>query len=527
MRRDPTHATLQRCSSTNLLACDHIVAAYRALSTDVTQNWSAGGVESPLPLILAQAKTHLSRACDLGHGQSCLLLGHWNISIDPFGAQIVDDAAAAEAAYQRACDARLGDACTLLSMRLLSRNDTAAAAVAAKSACDLDDVAGCIIRLRRGHLDGMRPCERSQRAACTRVVESLALHNTDDDAPTRYAALTRACDLRYGLACRTLSSIHAGSEGPPPNADFDSRHFLEKACAAGDELSCSQVDLEYDISLKAGKHIPRAVAFYEASCARKKATSCRKLADLHSAGTLITRDPARMISLYEQACDAGDATACAQLGREFQSGTSTPADPERARALFLKGCQHDNNRDACLLYVKSEDPRLADACISGDNASCTALETGFLYVLMETDKAVSDRFRPQFLDFYRRRCDAKQPAGCRGLGNIYRDAAGVPQDLTRARQLHEKACILEHVLAATADSPPAPLTTCYGLETLCGYFYADQASCVILGGWYDSGIILSQDTTRATEFFRQACTMGWSSARCTSIPAPLNCCLTL
>ena len=70
---------------------------------------------------------------------------------------------------------------------------------------------------------------------------------------------------------------------------------------------------------------------------------------------------------------------------------------------------------------------------------------------METDKAVTERFRPQFLDFYRRRCEAKQPAGCRGLGNIYRDAAGVPQDLSRARQLHEKACILEHVLTASAD----------------------------------------------------------------------------
>jgi uncharacterized protein len=523
MRRDPTHATLQRCSSTNLLACDHIAAAYRALSTDVTQNWSAGGVESPLPLILAQAKTHLSRACDLGHGPSCLLLGHWSISIDPFGAQIVDDAAAAEAAYQRACDARLGDACTLLSMRLLSRNDTAAAAVAAKSACDLDDVAGCIIRLRRGHLDGMRPCERSQRAACTQVVESLALRNTDDDAPTRYAALTRACDLRYGLACRTLSSIHAGSEGPPPNADFDSRHFLEKACAAGDELSCSQVDLEYEISIASGKHVDRAVAFYEKACAAQRAQACRKLADLHRAGTLVTRDAPRMLALYEQSCDAGDAQACAQLGQELARGAHTPADPARAQSIFLKSCQRDNHRDSCLLYVKSGDPRLEDTCLSGDTSACTALETGYLFALMEAD---GEQLRPRFIDFYRKRCDHKQPAGCRGLGNIYRDATGVPQDVPRARGLHERACLLEYaanVRTITSTAPDAPiplLNTCYGLETLCGFFYADQASCVILGSWHEAGIVLTQDTARSTEFFRQACAMGWSSARCTALPAP-------
>jgi len=83
-------------------------------------------------------------------------------------------------------------------------------------------------------------------------------------------------------------------------------------------------------------------------------------------------------------------------------------------------------------------------------------------------------------ELYRFACESGAPAGCRGLGRLYRDGKGVEVDVVRARELLEQACA-----------------------------EGDALSCVDAA---ELTLVVSADTSQATELLSQACNRGAGGA---------------
>src|SRR4051812_30071065 len=172
------------------------------------------------------------------------------------------------------------------------------------------------------------------------------------------------------LSCAALFALAGCHSAPPPSSEE-----LEKACAAGNAESCQ-----------------KAVRALDEQCYRKDAPACTRAATLYLSARLGSIDKVKAVADYERGCDAGDAKACNSAGEAYMK-----KDMPKAERYRLKSCDLGNG-DGCFYAA-------ADAKTHDD-------EKGF------KDKA--DAFSKRAEALYKKACDAADPVGCYGLGNIYR-----------------------------------------------------------------------------------------------------------
>ncbi len=153
-------------------------------------------------------------------------------------------------------------------------------------------------------------------------------------------------------------------------------------------------------------------------------------------------------------------------------------------------------------------------------------------------------------ELYRFACESGAPAGCRGLGGLYRDGRGVEVDLVRARELLEQACAegdalscvdaaeLTLVVSANASQAAELLSQACNrgaggaclrvlraeratapvaiqrerslLEQACAG--DDAEGCSLLGDAFLEGLIAPQSSAKAASNYRRACDAGLSEA---------------
>lgn len=114
---------------------------------------------------------------------------------------------------------------------------------------------------------------------------------------------------------------------------------LERACTAGDAVSCNDLGVSRLRGYGGPADVHAAVRAFERSCAAGSPDGCGNLGALYESGTGVVTDTARATSLYADACALGGALACSNLGAIYARGRGVDPDLGEARRLFAYACE--------------------------------------------------------------------------------------------------------------------------------------------------------------------------------------------
>jgi TPR repeat protein len=401
--------------------------------------------ESDAIACLAQGKLYLAdgaedkgfeiieRACSLGSGEACLLLGN----LDSKGGDSL-------VMFDRACARGTARACVRLSEQLERQKRVSAAdrrriAELDRKACEGEDAVGC---MRTG---------LARRAAGDKVGALIALG--------------KACDFGEARACDPAGQLVVEPKG--------ARVLYLRSCDAGISSGCKHLSEHYAKGTGGDRNWGRAIALAETACRLDKVSPCAAAAKLRQtpppwkcAGEKeckalcdegIGRSCRRLAELrggavadYERGCEVGDATSCTLRGHAAE----TLVDGAK---WYKLGCRA-GDRTACP-YAQldaaldgSDDARelLVDQCKT-DLSACVLLGL-----------AVMDKQPAEAEKHWRAACAKDQGVACRLVAiQLESDRRRTRSTREEANQLMKRACKRGDSVACKALStfePPRPPT---------------------------------------------------------------------
>ncbi|QOY54018.1 sel1 repeat family protein [Candidatus Sulfurimonas marisnigri] len=187
---------------------------------------------------------------------------------------------------------------------------------------------------------------------------------------------------------------------------------------------------------------------------------------------------------YTTECNQGNLEACNKLGNLYNSGMGVKQDVAKSIELFSRACQGNIPYACTNLGIK--------------------YRVDFLGVKKDNAKAV---------EYFSKACSMGDSNGCHRLAVMYYDGIEVEKDYSKAVKLYEKAC----------NSVYGSIS-CYSVVKICNLdnsikeSYIDLASsytkscekddmqgCFKLGQWYDKGIGVERNTSKAMELYEKSC----------------------
>jgi TPR repeat protein len=319
------------------------------------------------------------------------------------------------------------------------RDDTRAAA-AFRTACELDEVAGCrnlAILAAQGR--GVGPpavaaealraaCRLGDRAACATEADC------DDGDAASCAALggrvPRVPELKWhqrACARGAASSCHRAAALREAGGDAAAALELhERGCVLGEAAACTDAGWLRE----RGGDAATAAERYAGGCTGGDAAGCYDLALLARDGRGVARDAARALALAVNACDRDVAAGCLLAGELALDG-----DPPGAEGRMRRACELGDVRGCALADAARAGPLVAELerarirCDEGELAACHNLA-----VLVEPRDAA------RAATLYDRACRGGSSLACSNLGRLYERGRGVARDPRRALALFALAC---------------------------------------------------------------------------------------
>src|SRR6188474_2499812 len=128
-----------------------------------------------------------------------------------------------------------------------------------------------------------------------------------------YAAIVAAGAAVVSISLATLATSSWSPVASPPEViavedasdTSDALLTLERACTAGDAVSCNDLGVSRVRGYSGPADVHAAVRAFERSCAAGSPDGCGNLGALYESGTGVGADIARATSLYANACALG------------------------------------------------------------------------------------------------------------------------------------------------------------------------------------------------------------------------------
>jgi TPR repeat protein len=282
------------------------------------------------------------------------------------------------------------------------------------------------------------------------------------------------------------------------------------------------------------KQSPFAAALlYLASCKADDAQSCARVAELYETGVTVGirhRDHfAETNKLYQKACSLGVHEACGSLALFVTDnvGRASEEAEQEVVSFLTQKCEQDSKScaGAAILYGSSrlrtlkQDAEKAlslalQTCEAGVGSACN--HVGRRYVLdkerIDYQKAAS---------FYEKACSLNDGLGCNNLAQLYykgRSAkdgkAGFEKNLDLAMTTYQRSCAIgdlngcdwvgyfyQEGIGVTQDKTKALAL----YEQNCASGYA--VSCQNLGGAYSGGKDVAKDLKKSLSYYERACAL--------------------
>lgn len=275
----------------------------------------------------------LSRACELSHAPSCIMLAVFHLR----GTGVAQDVERAAPVLDRACSAGSTIACSSLSSfyASLARPDGRRAAEYGDRGCALGDELSCAMAVQArlqfptagGRADALafarRVCEGAQRALCPAVVNTM---------------------VRQGVAAQDELVTR------------DVLPLLDQACGRGAEGSCvASANLRLTGLFGIAPDVSRAVGDLIRVCQGSSPDSglaCDLAAGFTRAGIGTERDLVRAASRARTACERGHTSSCGMLAFMTTRAEGVEANLADAARLSQRECE-----DHRFCARSLEDPR--------------------------------------------------------------------------------------------------------------------------------------------------------------------------
>lgn len=244
------------------------------------------------------------------------------------------------------------------------------------------------------------------------------------------------------FACIKTPSVKSPTAGPVTE--------LLEACRKGDVSACQWAGNRYHYGQNAPVDYQLAEECYQRACSSDPKLGCKGLYQIgfaYLAGKKVAKNPTKARQLFEPACAQGYGPACTDLASLYQKGKGVEVDTAKAVDLYIQGCQ-----------AKAGSPQ--GCWKAGDS-------------LRDSDPLKAK-------DFYTKGCNWDNAHACYGLGRLFHDGTGVPQDLALAAEYLTKSCSF-----TPGDN--------------------DLAGCYLIGMLVHEGKGVAQDKVAATKYFRLGC----------------------
>jgi uncharacterized protein len=298
-------------------------------------------------------------------------------------------------------------------------------------------------------------------------------------------------------------------------------------CETGDLAACVTVGDQYTAgSAGFSKDGLQALSLYRKACDGGFAEGCVKLGKLFYYGSGgVNADKVKAAEFYKKACDAKRYEGCNELGLQYKYGDGVTKDLVLAAELLLKACDAElwgSCNDLGTMYEKSEgisnDLTKAAAFYEKACAHQFAMSCSNLAWVVKKEPNY-----PKAISLFTKACDLKDGGGCDGLGLMYQDGTGVPQDDKIAKSFYQKGCDAGSMIACVdlgffwnngrgGDKDYAEALTNY--KKACDGNY--NLGCYNLGFLYGQGLGVAQDRSVALPLYTKACNTGYAPA-CTEV----------
>lgn len=204
----------------------------------------------------------------------------------------------------------------------------------------------------------MAKCKQGVAADCVRLSRRMRSGIMEGDLKPYEEALKAGCAKAINEACGAAGWLRMARSKAMPSDFVDGAKELDKACAAGDGLSCArQIDL-FTNGPREMRDVARARILAAESCSKLGGAPCYSLALALVAEKKGTANDAHDIELRSKACDGGEGRGCIDAGLAVGGA--------KGSELLKKGCGLEYPA-AC---AKLGGAMLETACKMGNTRAC-------------------------------------------------------------------------------------------------------------------------------------------------------------
>lgn len=370
-----------------------------AACTEATERYFSGANH---PLDHGKSFPLAKRACELGNGHGCSLLGFHHQD----GLGTAWSPKDAMAAYEKGCKLGTGVACFNLATIYEGHGVDAEPKLAEEfferarehwqKACDGDEPRWCtnsaymIARAAKNdpspaQLERMldldtRTCEAKFLVGCVEKVRVLEDLKRIEPAAAA-AELDRLCKAGEPTACTEAGRrlIAAALDTPQSDPRYgEGRKLLERGCTIGDKFACELAALEAIYGKNGQQDFAAAERYFEQACDRALGSACNMLAK-KLAGAEDPATQARGADFARRGCQMGNPDACTLIALMTTQGRGVGKDEVKGIEWARAGCS-SGGLASCRMLVErqlplplpaKELPKVHDAlCREGLTSSC-------------------------------------------------------------------------------------------------------------------------------------------------------------
>jgi hypothetical protein len=204
----------------------------------------------------------------------------------------------------------------------------------------------------------MAKCGQGVAADCIRISRRMRSGIMEGDLKPYQDALKAGCAKGVNEACGGAGWVRMAHSKAMPSDFVDGAKMLDKACAAGDGLSCARHIELMTTGPREMRDVARARILAAESCDKLGGAPCYSLALALVAEKKGAANDAHDIELRTKACDGGEGRGCIDVG--------TALGGAKGAEFFKKGCDLEYPA-AC---AKLGGGMVETACKTGNTKAC-------------------------------------------------------------------------------------------------------------------------------------------------------------
>jgi TPR repeat protein len=184
-------------------------------------------------------------------------------------------------------------------------------------------------------------CEAGDGPSCFNLgLLHLTGQGVEASLEAAIARFKRACELGIERGCVNVGVLSAQAAEAGAAADADAA--AAAACWAGEAGACLTIGR---LRSKEGAY-DEAAAWLERGCAAGGGLPCTDLGVAYYAGRGVEKDPASALKYFKKGCAGGDPAGCVNTARMYFVGEGVEANPRMAAQYLTTACQ-GGSQEAC------------------------------------------------------------------------------------------------------------------------------------------------------------------------------------